>query len=357
MSNNNQKDSSNDTLLLLFVIVIGLAVIGWLFGTQLKMFYLTIKLIQIKLITLVYQNDFLTQAIYYIENTDPKNVKISEVLLIGKKVGFIINMPFILLLGWWGYKVFDKNPLNKFKRIFTMQTLKESEQKLWPYISPMVNVDLMKESSFDSGPYAMALTPYAFSVKYHLLQEEKNVDSLDRKKAEKLFISQLGKPFFGFDKLKKHEQALIAIFAASGCGDKKGSLEAINMIAVDAAQKNVKTMPSFSSVKDLYKYVENPKVVEIMKKHAYVYTLMASMQEFARTTGVFPPSYYIWLKPRDRTLWYTLNCVGRQVSFVEVAGIFGHWKAEQIANHKLDYPYIIKAVDGLERALSEVKVS
>ena len=83
---------------------------------------------------------------------------------------------------------------------------------------------------------------------------------------------------------------------------------------------------------------------------------MSQMLEYARGTGVFPPSYFIWLKPRDRTLWYALNCVGRQVAFVEVAGIFGHWKAEQIAAHKIDTPYVAKAVDGLERALSEVKL-
>ena len=94
-----------------------------------------------------------------------------------------------------------------------------------------------------------------------------------------------------------------------------------------------------------------------MNKHAYVYTVMAQMMVFARGTGVFPPSYIIWLKPRDRVLWYVLNCVGRQVAFVEVAGIFGHWKAEQVANHKLEAPFVSKAVAGLEKALAEVKVA
>lgn len=351
----HQKDSSSDIMWLLFVIIAAIIGISYIFGAQLKGFYLTVKLIQIKLITLVYAGDAMLEYIKFIETTKPKDVKLNELMFIGGKVGWIINVPLIALLGWWGYKVYDKNPMNKFKRILTMQTLKESEQRLWPYIAPMVNVDLMKEP-FDKGPYAMAMKPYDFAVKYHLLQEEKNVDSLDRKKAEKLFISQLGKPFSGFSRLRKHEQALIAIFAAAGCGDKKGSMDAINAIAVSAAQVGIKKMPDFSSAKPLFKYVEDPRVIEIMKKNAYVYTLMASMQEFARGTGVFPPSYYIWLKPRDRTLWYTLNCVGRQVAFVEVAGIFGHWKAEQIANHKLDAPYVIKAVDGLERALSEVKV-
>jgi intracellular multiplication protein IcmP len=355
MADHQQKDSSSDIMWLMAVIAGVTLFITWKFGTQLKAFYLTLKLIQIKFILLAYPSDFLLQAKDTIESTRPIDVSFKQLLYIGGKVGWFINIPLIAGLSYWGYQIWEKNPLQKFKRVLTMQSLKESEQRLWPYISPMVNVNLMKES-FDNGPYAMALKPYTFAVKYHLLQEEKNVDSLDRKKAEKLFVSQLGKPFSDFSRLRKHEQALLAIFAATGCGDKDGAMNAINKIAISAAQIGVKKMPDFSSAKPLFKYLENPKVVEVFKKNAYVYTLLASMLEFARGTGVFPPSYFIWLKPRDRTLWYTLNCVGRQVPFVEVAGIFGHWKAEQIANHKLDSPYVIKAVDGLERALGEVKI-
>lgn len=350
-----KKDSSDNLMWIMIALLAIFLLIQYFFGNQIKGVYLTIKLIQIKLISLVYQTEFFTEAIHFIEHTTPDRITSSQTWTIGNKIGWIINIPLMAGLGYWGYKVYDKNPLQKFKRVLSMQSLKESEQRLWPYIAPMVNVNLMKES-FDTGPYAMAMKPYDFSVKYHLLQEEKNVDSLDRKKAEKLFISQLGKPFSGFARLRKHEQALIAIFAANGLGDKDGAMAAINAIAVSAAKVGVKKMPDFSAAQPLFKYMEDPKVQEVIKKHAYVYTLLAQMQEFARITGVFPPSYYIWLKPRDRTLWYTLNCVGRQVAFVEVAGIFGHWRAEQIANHKLDAPYVAKAVDGLERALSEVKV-
>jgi len=351
-----RRDSSDDFIWIIAVIVIAFLLFQHFFGTQIKIFYLTIKLIQMKLITLVYPDEFFYEAIDFIERSNPKNITKEQVIAIGSKVGWFINIPLMILLGYWGYKVYSKNPSNKFKRVLSMQTLRESEQKLWPYIAPVVNIDLMKEP-FDSGPYAMAMRPYDYAVKYHLLQEEKNVNSLDREKAEKLFISQLGKPFSGFDKLRKHEKALIAIFAAHGLGDKKGAMEAVNAIAVSAAKIGINQMPDFSSVSPLYKYCQDPKVLEVFNKHAYVYTLMAQMLEFARKTGVFPPSYFIWLKPRDRILWYTLNCVGRQVAFVEVAGIFGHWKAEQIANHKLDVPYVIKAVDGLEKALAEVKIT
>lgn len=356
MSNEGKRDSSNDTMMLIIVGVIAFMAFNYFFGESIKSVFLTYKLIQLKLISYIIPTDYFTQAIDFLQNTRTKDIQVKDVMAVAKRVGYVYNLPFVIILGFWGYKIYKANPSQKFKRVLSMQSLKESEQKLWPYIAPMVNVDLMKES-FEKGPYALGTKPYDFAIKYHLLQDEKNVNSLDRKKSEKLFVSQLGKPYSGFDRMKKHEKALFAIFAANGCGDKDGAMKAINEIAISAAAVGIRKMPDFSSATPLFKYLEDPRVVKVAESHSYVYTLLSGMLEFARGTGVFPPSYFIWLKPRDRTLWYTLNCVGRQVSFVEVAGIFGHWKAEQIAGHKIDAPYVIKAVDGLERALSEVKLS
>jgi hypothetical protein len=208
------KDSSDNIMWIMGALVVLFLVFQHFFGNTIKEAYLTLKLVQLKIISLVYQTEFAAEAIYFIEHTSPSQVTPKEAMFIGGRVGWIINIPMIAFLGYWGIKVWNKNPLQKFKRVLSMQTLKESEQRLWPYIAPMVNVNLMKESFF-TGPYAMAMKPYDFSIKYHLLQEEKNVDSLDRKKAEKLFISQLGKPFSEFSRLRKHEQALLAIFAAN----------------------------------------------------------------------------------------------------------------------------------------------
>ena len=348
-------DQTNEALILggaILAIVIG---VYWFFQVPIKTAYLTLKMWELEFITLFYANDQLLQLKEIIATTSPAQMTIKDVVAIGKAVGYIANIPFILLFGYLSYTIWKKNPVQKFRRVLTMQTLKESEQKIWPYIAPMVHVDLMKEP-FDKGPYAMALRPYDFAVKYKLLLDETNVNSLDKIRAEKLLQSQLGKLWNGFDKLKKYEQALLVIFAAQACGDKKGAINAINQIAISSAALGAKKMPDFSSIKPLLKYLDDPKVQQQISKHAYVYTVLASMLEMARTTGVLPSSYIIWLKPRDRVLWYVLNCVGRQVAFIEVAGIFGHWKTEQVAKHKVESPYVVRAVEGLERALSEVKV-
>lgn len=349
-----QKDSANDMMYILFAIVALLFGIYYFFGHQLVEGYLTLKLWELKIINSIVYSDDRAHAIHVIQTKAIGDWKLANVMLVGSVTGKIFNVVYVIILGFFTYKVWTKNPMQKFKRILNMQTLKESEQRLWPYIAPVVNIDLMKEP-FDSGPYAMAMRPYDYAVKHKLLQDERNIASMDKVKAEKLFTSQLDKLWGGFNRLKKHEQALFVIMAAHGCGDKKGAMDAIGAIAQSAAQ-NPKKMPDFSSVKPLLKYVDDPRVQAVVAKHAYVYTVLSQMVEFARGTGVFPPSYVIWLKPRDRILWYVIDCVGRQTPFVEVAGIFGHWRAEQIAHHKLEAAYVAKAVLGLEKALSEVKI-
>ena len=354
MSDQKNNDPSGDIMWLMIALVLGIMIIGYFFGTQITYVYLTLKLWQLKLITIFYPSNNFLEIIKLIEERPLKEWKLNELMYVGKQVGYIANIPLLAGLGYLTYKVWKKNPLQSFKRILSMQTLRESEQRIWPYIAPVVKQDLMKES-FDKGQFAMALRPYDFAVKYKLLENDKNVNSLEKIKAEKLFSSQLGKLWAGADRLKKHELALICIMAAHGCGDKKGAMNAVNSMAVNVAQ-NPKKMPDFSSTKALLKYLEEPKVQAVINKHAYIYTIMASMMEFARSTGVFPSSYFVWLKPKDRVLFYILNCVGRQVSYVEVAGIFAHWKAEQTAGHKLEIPLISKAIDGLERGLIEVKL-
>lgn len=354
MSEQN-KDSSNDVMWLLFVIVAVAGIVYFFFGNEIVKAYLTLKLWEIKIIYAIYPTEDAAYAIQVMQEKPINSWKIGEVMTMGNYVSRLANIPFLIILGYLTYVVWKKNPMQRFKRILSMQSLKESEQNLWPYIAPVVGIDLMKEP-FDSGPYAMAIRPYDYAVKKNLLEDPRNITSMNRVKAEKLFISQLDKLWGGFNRLRKHEQALFIIMAAHGCGDKKGAMEAIGAIAKSAAL-NPKKMPDFSSVRPLLKYADDPRVQEVVNRHAYVYTVLAQMMEFARGTGVFPPSYIIWLRPRDRTLWYVLNCVGRQVSFVEVAGIFGHWKAEQIARHKLEAPFVSKAVDGLEKALTEVKLA
>lgn len=352
-----QKDTSNDVIWILLAIAIVLGGIYWWAGEAIVQWYLTLKLRQLKIINSIYSTPQFLEIIKVIETTPIKDWKLTSVLEFGGFISRIFNILYVGILGYFTYIVWSKNPSKKFKRILDMDSLKKSEKDLWPYIYPVLNVNFM-EHSFEEGPYAMALKPYDFAVKNGLLSDERNLNSLDRVKTEKLFVTQLDRlSTGGYEKLRRHEKALAAICIAKGLGKKAEVENVIAELAKSSAAVGIKKMPDFSCVKPLYKYLETPEAKDLLKRHAYVYTLMIALISFARITGVFPSSMLIWLKPRDRVLWYVVNGVGRQVAYVEVAAIFGHYKAEEIMKHKVHIPFTKKAYEGLSHALLEVKLA
>lgn len=355
MSEQNKPDSSSD-FLWMFAAIVGIGLLVWyFFGDDIKFVYLTYRLMQAKIIATFLPTATLTEYINLIEHQSINKWTLEDVDTVGGHISYFFCVPLAAWLGWKGWHVFQKNPMEKFKRTLTMQTLKESEVSLWPYIAPVIDIDFMKQDFF-KGPYSMAQKPYDFAIKYKLLEDELNTASLDKSKATKLFISQLGRPYNGLESLKRHEKALIAICAAYGLGKKDEAMDAVNKIALASRGLAVDKMPPMDAAKPLFKYLEHREVQNQLKRSAYVYTTVMFMVEFARTTGVFPSSFFTWLKPRDRTLWYCVNAVGRNTPWVECAGIWGHWLAEKVGDKKRSVPYVQNAVNGLQFALSEIKV-
>lgn len=355
MSQQDKPDSSSD-FLWMFAAIIGVGLIVWyFFGEDIKFGYLTYRLMQAKFIAIFLPTSTLLEYINLIEGNMVSKWSMDEINVVGGHIGYFVCIPPAMWLGWKAWIVFQKNPMEKFKRVLSMQSLKESEVKLWPYIAPVVDIDFMKQDFF-KGPFAMGQKPYDFAVKYKLLEDELNTSSLDKNKATKFFVSQLGRPFNGLDSLKRHEKAFIAICAAYGLGKKDEAMEAVNQIALSTRGLPFEKMPSVDPAKGLYKYLEHKDVQNQLKRSAYVYTTIMFMIEFARTTGVFPSSFFVWLKPRDRTMWYCINATGRNTPWVECAGIWGHWLAEKVGDKKRSVPYVKNAVTGLEKALAEVKV-
>lgn len=107
----------------------------------------------------------------------------------------------------------------------------------------------------------------------------------------------------------------------------------------------------------LRKYQDAENVQEILGKHAYLLTVMASLLKHSRDDGVVPSAEFLWLKPIDRRLWYMLNSVGRQTPFAEVGGPFAHWRAEDAMKRRSLVPMIDEAIKALEIAIKEIKLS
>lgn len=358
-----QSDNSTGILWIIAAIFIFTGVIWFTFKAQIVSGFLWIKLVEAKLLNSLTDGGYknLVDLIEF-ARSDPSRLNLRTIVDIGAAVGKVLRWPFVILLGLLAIVVYASNTTRVFKRIYSMKSLAELEYRNWPQISPVIGLDLIK-TDIDKGPWAMAMTPMQFCKRYRLLQEVRperkqgmarsEWDRIDvvlkRGEANRLFIMQLGVLWRGPDKLPPYARALFAAFAARINADSGGTKLLMQMAA------SCRGKLDFTGADELLlKHYKSKLVQEVVQSHAYVLTVMASMLERARDDGVQASADFLWLKPVDRRLWYVLNTVGRQTPFIEVAGIFAHWRAEKEAQKRLVVPMVEEATNAVEIALKEI---
>ncbi|MEG0867354.1 MAG: hypothetical protein RSG77_09900 [Hafnia sp.] len=95
------------------------------------------------------------------------------------------------------------------------------------------------------------------------------------------------------------------------------------------------------------------KIERRLAMHGFVNTGMMSLLVEARDAGrVDSFANFNWVKEKDRTLWYCLDTVGRNVSFVECAGVFAHWEIEKVVGKAITHPEVTTAVEAMKKYLT-----
>lgn len=278
---------------------------------------------------------------YYTQEWDTQRIGI-----LGKQLRPFMWPVLALPLAYVAYRVWSKNPGVKLRRKMNMMSLAASESTIWPWITPSLGKKII-DLPIDGGAWAMGLSPLEFARKYSLLDGQ----ALNRDRAEKLFASQLGPLWEGPAKLRSSTRALFACFCAQACSDNAAAISGLKTLALTMPTGK----PDYSFTKGLLdKYYEDPRVQEIVKRHSYVSTVISATLMEARQYGVLPPNFFLWLRPLNRPLWYTLNGVGRSTPFSEASGVHAHRLAEQVAGYGIELAYVGKCVDALEKALMEV---
>lgn len=365
-----QSDNSAGILWGVAAIFAVVGVLWFTFKTQIIVAYLTIKLYEVYFLN--YISHFFSphnqtfeqlQAVILYARTHAATLAFPDLMVIGSNVGWWLRIPLAVILTLLAFAVYFGNTAQVFKRTYNMRALAKLERKTWPHITPVVDLDLLK-TDIDKGPWAMALQPLPFCRRYHLLEEIKapRIEGMSRKEwdkievilkrgeANQLFALQLGAVWTNVESLPPHAKALFAAFAARINADTPAAAKLLAQLSASSTTKL-----DYTGVDELLKKHYNSKLVQrVVTSHAYVLTVMASMLERARDDGVQASAEFLWLKPLDRRLWFTLNTVGRQTPFIEVAGIFAHWVAEKEAGRKLLVPMVEEATNALELALKEV---
>lgn len=286
---------------------------------------------------------------HYIFNSTPGNVSWAEFTSLNQEVGkwasYVLS-PLLLILAALSYFKFSNR---KFTRVYSMNSLREIEQENWPEIKPVLSLDLVKED-IEKGPWAMAKMPLDFCREHDIVSviehQERRVWKLDRGAANQLLTVQIGPLWTNPYELPIYIQALIIIFIARAERERDVANKLLAQISRSAGGGKL----DFSGVSDLMKskYGQSRILAWLEQRHAYVYTMMASLLDIARSDGVLATAEFLWLKPVDRRLWYVLNSVGRQTSVVEVSGAFAHWLTEKKLGRALRTPMVVEAVNALE---------
>jgi intracellular multiplication protein IcmP len=323
-----------------------------------------LNMMQAKLAYFLTGSSDLADQIYLMETLVPASVEWHQLVDLMGDVGAYIRYPIIVILVGLAIYLYQSDITLKYRRAHNMKTLRAQEQRNWPAIMPVVNEDLALVD-INTGPWAMALSPMEFARKYKLLKKndalldnpnpgEEMTASIRRGDAKRVFTLQLGPIWDGFDKAPPHVRALAAVFMARMNRDRTAAMSILAVL--DKSFTEGKPDYALATV-SLQKYQQSEIVQEIVVKHAYLLTVMASLLAASRDDGVMPSSDFLWLKTVDRRLWYMLNCVGRQTPFCEIGGPFAHWVAECKTGRRSLTPMIDEAIVALEIAVKEVKLS
>jgi len=292
---------------------------------------------------------------YFMQTTLPGKVTVEQLGLLSHDIGVWFVVPTAIVLLSMAYYLYFCDAMSRFTKEHSMKSLQSCAVKEWPQITPVTQEDLIK-APLDKGPWAMAQLPIVFAKKYGFVHIGKNKEGhkkweIDRVKAHRQFVLQVGGLYKGVEALPIHLKAVAVILILRANHKRPESNKVIYQIASSANGGQL----DFAGIEAKLQSLKNESIVKFLdSKHAYVSTWMATLLELARTEGVMATAEILWLKPLDRRMWYVLNTVGRQVPFVEAAGPFAHWLAEKKLNRPLRIPMVDSAVDALQLALDDV---
>lgn len=349
MANQQQGDSGSDTLYVAGALMVLYIVAVTFFGEQITAAHLWVRKCWAMLAAAITPFEIYDTIVVSIRSYAPREWMNQEGALsaLSRDLRWVMFVPMGGLFAWYAHRVWKAQPAKNLRRTLDRRKIIESEVRIWPWIAPVVKLDLVAQPIHE-GRWAMARTPVDFARKYRLL-DGREVNKL---RTEKFFSSQLGKLWEGPDRLPRHVRALFACFIAQACRDKDGARDGLRTLALSHADGK----PDYAFVQPLLdKHLGDERLAPLFRNHAYAVTVLCAALELARSNGVLPPAYFLWLRPLNRPLWYALNNVGRRTPFCDAAGVHAHYLAEKVAGHRIERPYVVEAAKALERALREYK--
>ena len=291
---------------------------------------------------------------YYQMSTTP-------IIALGAYTITYFRWPAIIALG--GVVLYEMmySPTNKFMTRHTLESLIQTQAKMWPIISPVVKFNPSKTGRIlgDAIPenlpmFAEALSPEEW-VSWNNIPVVNGIP--DRDATRRAFIRQLGPRWTGPQSLPIHMRALIAAFALKGAQKREESDDFLGRLALSwSPDKGFR--PDSDLINEIDKIIKDPelggKILAVANKFGYRTTAMLSTLQWARSMGgVLAPASFLWLRAEDRALWYPLNNLGRRSFHSEGAGALAHYMAEVAAQKPLPTARVDTAIVTLNTYLHD----
>lgn len=256
-----------------------------------------------------------------------KDVSISVLFDVSSWAGSYYRWLLAPLMAFLAYRAW-KHPIVGLQTSHTYESLIAYQSQYWKPIVPVCNLKLVDDTSEAWLPSRRCLDIAKANglIHAHMLKLEETWELLE---------TQLGDRF-SLNRLKDHERALFAVFAARICRDKKEAAALLDNLNESCRKTG---FPDYSVAHAAFaKYRSDKRVKEKIRGFGYSRTVLFQMLIDARAfDGKLATSNFIWLKPVDRILWYALDRApvdgGRfQVAaFAEAIAITSQWQAESLA--------------------------
>jgi len=264
----------------------------------------------------------------------------------------------LVLIG--GYAIF-LSPRNKFTTRHTLESLIDTQSKMWPVIMPIVKLNPSKTGRILGDPipdklplFAEALSPEEW-IAWNRIPVVNGIP--DREMARRAFIRQLGPRWNGLFSLPFYMQALLATFALRGAQKREQSDALLGKLALAWSPENG-FRPDAELVSEIKAVLKDPQVggriAPVMDRYAWRTTALLGALKWARDNGgVLAPAQFLWLRAEDRSLWYPLNNLGRRAFHSEGAGALAHFMAEEAAKKPLPIPRVDTCIVTLNTYLND----
>jgi intracellular multiplication protein IcmP len=346
------------------IAVVALAVIAWLLGHSLLIdLWIWAKSLEISAIQVIFPHRFvhLARALATVraEHLQAK-VHFATVSTVNQRIGRYIGPVCALPILFFALITFRAR--QKRLKHYTTEEVVEAMAERYPW-GRYWNLNIHTQNPHQ-GPFALAKRPWD-------LARELGAAYWESVQSDQLIFH--AEPFASYftDQLGSDELAhlhpavtalVYAILPQAATGDGKTTYDRLAELTRWATDDRKDLLRKVREIQP-HKLRWSPSSEEwalwqgLSSQHYFARTQFLALVAKARSTGLLPPVWLLWLKGIDRHLYYAVQSLGNGggMAFVEGAGILAHYRAERAEGRALVHPRIEEAVTGIEAALRQVR--